>query len=91
MNTLYIIANKTPYLSPNVTKIVSSDSVCPMHMMIECDMSCSTQIVVEISMYVTFLQPAQNRPKNEIMNSSVHPVHNRPAQSPVTAVLSQSI
>ena len=31
------------------------------------------QIVVEISMYVTFLQPAQNRPKNEIMNNSVHP------------------
>ena len=88
MNTPSYNANKTPYPSPSATKIVPSDSVCPVHIMIECDMMCSKQIIVEIPMYVTFLQPAQNRPTNEIMNSSVHPVHNRPAQSPVGAVLS---
>ena len=41
---------------------------------IECNMMYYTPLFVEISLYVTFPQPAQKRGKNEIMNSFVHPV-----------------
>ena len=43
---------------------------------IECNMMYYTPLFVEIPLYVTFPQPTQKRGKNEIMNSSAHPVEN---------------
>ena len=43
---------------------------------IECNMMYYTPLLVEISLYVTFSQPAKKRGKNDIMNSSVHPEEN---------------